>query len=256
MDYQIAVKANGVGTSWSWVKKVISLTKKEYWMFFMFFIIAFVISMILSAVPFLGLLNIPIGAITAGGYAYCAYKVDCGEDVYIEDLFSGFRRRSWDYLKALAVVSVAVVIALIPTFILVGTFFAIGVNSQESFMAVTEQTVGIVLFIVSALDAILLSLLMIVIMFIYSNAMVVIALYDFSVKESLKLSFEACKKNYLAYIFYSFIWIVILAIAALPLGLGLLALIPTTICYSYVVCREVITLEPSVIIKNQEDGQS
>ncbi|EQC44813.1 BPSS1780 family membrane protein [Bacteriovorax sp. Seq25_V] len=253
MDYEEIVVSNSIGKAVDWIKETLSLTKKQYWMFFMFFIIAFVVSMIVGVIPILGILNIPIGAIFAGGYAFCAYKADQGHDVYIEDFFSSFRRRMWDYLKIVLILCGVGLLLIFPLLILGGTFAAIGVSNQETLMAALNQPIGVVLAGLTVIVSLVTALVCMAMLYVYSCSIVIVTLHDLSVKESLLLALSGCKKNFLTYVFHLILWIFIYIIAAIPLGLGLIILIPTVVTGSYVIYKNSFKLPVSVLITSEEE---
>ena len=52
--------------------------------------------------------------------------------------------------------------------------------------------------------------------------------------EALRLSFMGCLKNIIAFLLYTLLMMLVMIVAAIPLGLGLLIAIPAYICSSYI----------------------
>ena len=71
----------------------------------------------------------------------------------------------------------------------------------------------------------------------YWYAPVLIGLHNLTVLEAMKLSFIACLKNMLPFLLYGLIFMVILVVAIIPFGLGLIVAVPvmmTSLYTSYV----------------------
>jgi len=85
---------------------------------------------------------------------------------------------------------------------------------------------------------ILIAMLFIVpILMAYWYAPVLIGLHNLAVLDAMKLSFIACLKNMLPFLLYGLIFMVILVVAIIPFGLGLIVAVPvmmTSLYTSYV----------------------
>jgi uncharacterized membrane protein len=71
----------------------------------------------------------------------------------------------------------------------------------------------------------------------YWYAPVLIGLHNLKAVEAMKLSFVACLKNMLPFLLYGLIFTVILVVAIIPFGLGLIVAIPlmmTSLYTSYI----------------------
>ncbi len=89
----------------------------------------------------------------------------------------------------------------------------------------------------------------------YWFAPILVAFHELAPLDALKLSFRACLHNILPFSVYALISMVLLILAVIPLGLGLLVLIPTMTASLYVSYRDIFNVNaiPKSQLPDDED---
>lgn len=183
-------------------------------------VIMLVIFFVLSMIPFIGQLaaSVLTPVFTAGPLLGCKALSEGGE-LRIDHLFAGFK----DSLTNLVLVGVFYLIGMV---VIMGVAFLIGGGG-----AITGAIMGRGPGVGVAAGGFLLAVL---VMFALSVPLVMaiwfapalVVFHNVAPLEAMKASFGACLKNIAAFLIYGVIAFVLLFIAALPFGLGLLVLLP------------------------------
>jgi len=103
-----------------------------------------------------------------------------------------------------------------------------------------EQADGMLMPIMIAL------LLIMPVLMAYWFAPVLAGLHNLSAVEAMKLSFAACLKNMLPFLLYGLIFMVLLIIAIIPFGLGLVVVVPMMMTSLYSSYSDVFGIEQDV----------
>jgi uncharacterized membrane protein len=199
-------------------------------------LIWFVLIFIISLIPILGALavNVLTPVLIAGLMIGCNEQ-DHGDDFSISYLFSGFANNAGQ--------SVMIgVFYLIFIFLFAFGFAALMFGSIGELASQQENPEAMAMmffspsFIISLLVA---SLLFIPVMMAYLFAPALVVLEDMSAWEAMKMSFMGCLKNFLPFFLYSLAAIVMMIVAAIPFGLGLLIVSPILIAAIYAAYRDI-----------------
>ena len=81
--------------------------------------------------------------------------------------------------------------------------------------------------------------LMMPLLMAYWFAPALVALDDLTAFSAMKLSFFGCMKNVLSFLVYGILGLVLLLIGVIPLGLGLLVVLPVLTASIYVAYRDI-----------------
>lgn len=183
-------------------------------------VIMIVLFVLLSFIPFLGTLgaNLLLPVLIAGMLHMCR-KQAAGETVAIGDLFIGFQRSAGDLVIIGALYMVAIfAIGLIATVVAGG-----GVAGGTS--------VGSVAGLGIALGAAMLAGLLVIVMMVpvimavwFAPALVFFN--GMQPVDAMKASFSACAANWVTFLIYIIILMILGFLALIPFGLGYLVLIP------------------------------
>jgi len=68
-------------------------------------------------------------------------------------------------------------------------------------------------------------------------------LHNLSAVDAMKLSFAACLKNMLPFLLYGLIFMVLLIIAIIPVGLGLVIVVPMMMTSLYTSYTDIFSIE-------------
>lgn len=80
----------------------------------------------------------------------------------------------------------------------------------------------------------------------YWYAPLLSGLHNLSAVEAMKLSFVACLKNMVPFLLYGFIFMVLLIVAIIPFGLGLILVVPVMMTSLYTSYVDVFNINESV----------
>lgn len=189
------------------------------------FILATLLTFIMSIIPFCGILAI-------GNFYKICRKVDQGGKVEAGDIFDF--TDFVVYLKLLVLVFIVVIIMMIPVQITLIPFFIAA--SEEG-----EQINAAVLFSGMWIWFFLYILVMIAFSVSLFFVQPLISLYRVqSVRQAYSLSWKLVKKNFLLIFLFTIIVSIISQLGALACGIGLFFTIPIGICIRYAAYKDVL----------------
>jgi uncharacterized membrane protein len=190
-------------------------------------IIAFVIIMVLSLIPLIGsVATAVIFPFFMAGIAKGAKAIDDGENLELGHMFAGFSEKGGPlaivgvlYFAAFLVIGVLVaILAFVFGGAALATGFA-GAMSGNERAAAGLAAGGLMIMLVIFL---LFFALMVPVIMAFWFAPALVMLNNYEPIPAVKESFGACLKNIVPFLLYGVVAFVILIVAAIPLGLGLL----------------------------------
>lgn len=200
--------------------------------------------LILAVAPVVGsLVGYIVYGVIAAGWLAGAHAVASGEKLELNHMFAGFRNKT----ASLLIVGVVYAAGLLVILLLMGASLAIGLGASGAISAIlsgdssqlaTIAATSIMSFMVALLvGAALLAPLMAALWF----APALVYFHNEPPLTALKVSFFACLKNWLPFLVYGVLLLILLLIAAIPLGLGLLVAGPMTLISGYTSYRDLFT---------------
>ena len=200
--------------------------------------------LVLAFAPVLGsLLGYVVYGVIAAGWLAGANAVAHGEKLELNHLFAGFRNKT----TPLFVLGTVYAAGLLAILLVMAGFLAIGLGASGAIGAIMSgdssqlasiAATSIMTFLVALLVGMaLLAPLMAALWF----APALVYFHNEPPLTALKVSFFACLKNWLPFLVYSILLLVLFVIAAIPLGLGLLVVGPLTFISGYTSYRAVFT---------------
>lgn len=201
----------------------------------------FVITLVITLVPFIGSIAINLlMPVFMGGLILGCQSQAQGGDLTVNHLFAGFSRNTVQlivlgllYMLGFLVIAVIVIVMAITMF----GGMAMLENMQSGDPAVIMENYRIFLLIALIATALYIPLLM---AYWFAPALVILA--DVSPVSALKLSFMGCLVNILPFLLYGIVGLVLFIVAVIPLGLGLLILMPMIIASVYIACCEIYNI--------------
>lgn len=184
-------------------------------------IIGFAIMMVVSFIPVISQLAQLTAAVWTGGLMLGCFAQDRGESLTINHLFAGFSNK----FGPLLAVSVIVVLLSVAALIVAGLFVALSLGLSAVFEN-PEQLFSAGSAITVLLGVLILLALLMPIIALGWFAPPLIVLNDVPVFQAMGMSFQACFKNFVPFLLYGLILLVLFLVAAIPLGLGLLVVMP------------------------------
>jgi uncharacterized membrane protein len=202
-------------------------------MWIVFIIILFGISLVLQFIPFLGgIAQALIMPILSGGVMLGCDSLRRGGALEFDHLFAAFKTHATPLVIVgalyLAAAMVVMIIAIVP---FAG---AVGLGIMTGQGEISPGQLGGLMF------GVLLGLaLLIPVIAAYWFAVPLVTLNNMAPIEAMKLSFFGCIKNWLAFLIYGLIGLVIAFLATLPLALGWLVAAPVFMASIYTGYRDI-----------------
>lgn len=187
-------------------------------------VLAIIIAFVLNLIPFIGrLAYMLIAPAFYGGFLYAARELDRGSDVEIGHLFVGLSDPNLrGGMLSLGGISIAVSVVTMVIMLLSAGNAMLHMEAMAHGAAPMGVSIGALLGILISLTVNLL----VAMAFVYAVPLV---MFDaVNPIDALKSSFEASWRNWLPLLVFGAIYIPLMIVAAIPLGLGLLVLLPVT----------------------------
>lgn len=223
-----SIRSVGIGQGVSWAAEGFKMVFKAPGTWVLVTIGLFVLGMIVSVIgsdSFGSALSMGVTTFVSGLLMRSCQAAERGEDMFKH---VGDTARSTQ-LIVLALFSTAMYFGLLMA------MYSVGITSVMVFFLgdpmLALQSLG-----VGALGLLALYIL-ISMSLMFSPALVV--LDGVAPVEALKLSFMACLKNVLTFLLYMLLALLVMVVAAIPLGLGLLIAIPAYICAAYFAYKDI-----------------
>ena len=225
---------------WAWIARGFWHWKQNPFAWILALVLWMVILVLTGLVPLAGFLVISLlGPVFMAGFAIGADAQEDGEPFSVGHLFAGFSRNFGQlvlvgllYMLGSVLVMVVIGTMMVGAFTALGGIEAMQTDDPEVMMAVMSSP-SFYLAMLSGMA------LMIPLMMAFWFAPSLVALNDLSALSAMKLSFIGCIKNILPFLLYGLIALVLMLIAAIPFGLGLLILSPILIASIYAGYRDI-----------------
>jgi uncharacterized membrane protein len=221
------------GRGWDWIVEAFALFRKQPGIWILTAVVLGVLFIAISMIPLFGVFaSALLFPIFGGGLMLGCKALDQGGALEIEHLFAGFRQKTGD-------------LVLVGAFNLIGwvviTIAVAAVIGGGAFMGVTRGGLpGAGIFTASMLIAPLLAAGLSMPLYMATwFAPALIVLHDVAPGAALKASFFACVRNWIPFLVYSVVLLVLCLVAAIPAGLGFLVLIPVLAASVYTAYRDI-----------------
>ncbi len=197
-------------------------------------VVFFIISFLLAFIPVVGsIVSILIGPVITAGFMYGCQEQDAGGDFAVSHLFAGFTNNVGQLmLVAVFYFIMMIVVGIVMMggmFLLVGGVAALQ-DPETMSMLGGGPIIGFVLMVF---------LLMIPVMMTYIFAPALVMLDDMSALQAMKYSFIGCLKNILPLFIFVLMALVLFFVGSIPLGIGLLIVIPVLTAGVYAAYRDI-----------------
>lgn len=227
-------RAVGAGQGWAWIADGFGLFRKSPGIWIALVVLLLVILLVLAFIPLLGavatflLMPVFIGGLTLGCRA-----LQRGGELELGHLFAGFDKAHAGNLIVLGALAIGGwIIVMLPVVTIVGAGAVVGLMRGD---AAGVAAMGGSLML-AWLVALALSIPIYMALW-FAPALVV--LRRMAPVAAAKESFFGCLKNFVPFLVYSIVFVVLGVLASIPLGLGWLVLGPVTVASVYVAYRDI-----------------
>lgn len=222
------------GHGWDWLVGGMSLFRRApgTWVGMgLSYILILVVTALVPGGSFIASL---FGNVFLAGFVLGASSLESGDGVRIEHLFAAFKGPHFGPLVLLALLYFVGILVVIFAVVLVGVLcFGLSASSYTPGHISPDDVLRILLFVLSIIA------LMIPLAMGIWLAPSLIVLRGLGPVEAFKLSFHACWVNFLPLLVFGLACIPCVLVALLPLGLGLLVLMPVLYIAVYVAYRDI-----------------
>ncbi len=232
----LTIKQVPAANAWAWIVAGFNLFKANPAMWIILLVIYLAIMIPVSLLPVVGsVVSTLLAPVFAAGMMWGCRALVKHQDLEINHLFEGFKHNTSQliavggiYMVSLLFIAVIVVLALDKETV------ELLVNGKT---LSPEQADGMLLPILVAF------MLMMPVMMAYWFAPVLAGLHNLSAADAMKLSFSACLKNLLPFLLYGLIFMLLLILAIIPFGLGLVVVVPMMMTSLYSSYADVFGIE-------------
>lgn len=232
------MEARNVNASngWKWIADGFGLFKENPVIWIALFFIYVLVAMVLSILPLFGpiMLNLLAPVFMAGFMLGCR-AIENGEELEINHLFAGFKVHTSRLITVGGIYLAGIITIVGIVFVATGSAELLSTRIEHPTPAESSQ---ILLALLIALAAI------IPLVMAYWFAPALVVFHDIRPVDAMKLSFQACLRNVVPFLVYGVASMVLMLLAMLPLGLGLLVMIPTLTASLYTSYKDIFNPPP------------
>lgn len=223
-----------------WVSQAWTLFKARPGLWIGMVLAVLLIMMVLSMIPGLNfVLSLGFGVIIAG-FVISAYELDENQNLEFAHLFAGFQRN----LGQLLLLGVLYLAAILVIGIIAAVVFLVfgGISGgMGAWMHADSSAWGAGMIMGLMLGCLVFLALVVPVAMAIWFAPALVALHAMPAIDAMKLSFQACWANIMAFLVYGLVLVGLSILALLTLGLGYLVLLPVIYITYYTSYRDVLT---------------
>jgi uncharacterized membrane protein len=233
-DFLPGGRAVGARRGWDWIAEGWRLFRKQPGNWILLLLVYLACYFVIALVPLFigGIANLVLTPVFAAGIMLGCKALDEGATLEVRHLFAGFKHNT----SNLVVLGVIMLIAWVAILLIVSLIIGGG-----SFFALLRGDVtGLIAAGVTVALAFLVGLALALPLYMaFWFAPILVAIHDLPPVDAMKSSFVACLKNVLPFFVYGIVGMVLAVIAAIPLLLGLIVLVPVLVASIYTSYRDI-----------------
>jgi uncharacterized membrane protein len=231
----LQIKQVPAANAWAWTVQGFDLFKANPAMWIILFVIYLAIMVPISLVPVIGsVVSTLLAPVFAAGLMWGCKALTQQQDLEINHLFAGFKQNT---AQLIAVGGYYMVSLLI-----IAVFVVLSLDKETVDVLMKGQTVSPEQASDMMLPVLIAMLFLVPVLMAYWFAPVLVGLNNLTATEAMKLSFKACLQNVLPFFVYGLIFMLLLIVALIPFGLGLLVVVPVMMTSLYVSYVDVFNL--------------
>ncbi|NQD35937.1 hypothetical protein HPT27_02810 [Permianibacter sp. IMCC34836] len=229
------------GNAANWLGEAWRLFAKSPGIWIANMLILFVLAMMVNFVPILGgLASSVLTPVIIGGLMLGCRELDGGGQLKIEHLFAGFKTHAGPLmllglLVLVAIVAVIIVLTILAMLFLGAGFFSSFSGGESAILNFIGQY-GLKFLLIMLL---LYMALIIPVSMAYWFAPALIVLHGIEPLAAMKQSFKGCLRNFLPFLLYGILLLILMIIGMIPLLLGLLVVVPMMYASMYTAYKDI-----------------
>ena len=240
-DLRLVLPGNSVsaGQGIAWIGQGWKLFARSPVMWIIALVILFIIAVAMALVPIIGSLVFQVlNPVFSAGFIVACRSMERGGEFELEHLFAGFKR-NFGRLATVGVLFLALGLALLMVFAMFFGFSIVAAfltgDPEQAMAAVAASSATLVL------GALVTMALFIPVLMAYWFAPALVVMHDMAPAAAMKASLVGCVRNIIPFLLWGIVMGVIMIVASIPLGLGLLVAVPMMIASSYAAYRDIFT---------------
>lgn len=240
-DYDLEPEKVSPGSGFQWLKEGFWHFKQNPLAWIGAIVVFFIVLMIVAFIPFVGMLLINLfSPVIMAGFILGAHEQYEGGDFRVSHLFAGFSSNVGQLVLVGVIYMLGFLLIGVAFGALIGGIFMTSGMAQgmadpnmdpSALMGLMGPGMMIMMLLAFALSLLLLMA--------YYYAPALVALNELSAVQAMKLSLKACLKNWLAFLVYGLLVMVLFMVAAIPVFLGYLIAIPMLQASIYTSYRDI-----------------
>jgi uncharacterized membrane protein len=219
-----------------WTKAGFQLFRAFPAMWIILFVIYIIIMVPISMIPGIGsIASTLLAPIFAAGLMWGSKAITQGQDLEINHLFAGFKKNTRQLVTVGAIYMLGLMII---------AMFVVMSLDKETVDALTKgQQLNPVQAGALMLPLVIAMLMLVPVLMAYWFAPVLAGLHGLTAVEAMKLSFNASLKNLLPFLLYGLIFLLLLALAIIPFGIGLVIVVPWMMTSLYASYADIFNIQ-------------
>jgi uncharacterized membrane protein len=234
-------QAVSAGDGMTWITDAFSLFARSWVMWVVIGVLLFVGLMVLAFIPVFGsIAQILLMPVIAGGLMLGCKAQEEGQPVELSHMFAAFKTHTAPLMVVgalyFAAIMVVALIAVILAVVTLGGSALMGAFSGDA-GAAGMAILPILLIVLVAIGA------SVPILMAYWFAPPLVVFHNLSAIDAMKMSFFGCLKNVVPFLIYGVVFLVIAVVAMIPLGLGLLVVMPVAFISMYTAYKAIFVAQ-------------
>lgn len=226
------IKSVPLNRGFDWISEGFALFRLNPLIWIVNTVIFLAIFMALAMVPLVGAIaSMLLQPVLIGGLLLGCRGSERGEELRVEHLFDGFKQYSNPLLMVGLLTGLASLAVGVVVFLIVGGALGLSFLGGAADMPTLAVGGAMAGFLLSGLIG---AALFVPITMAVWFAPALIVFDNLPAVEAMQTSFIACWRNLLPFLLYGIVALVLAVVAAIPLGLGMLVLVPVLIASVYV----------------------
>ena len=238
-------RACPAGWGLSWLTKAFMMFKDQFLLWLGIGVVYLVILLIGSYIPVINLVFSIITFVFIGGIIKGCQAQATGGELRFDHLFSAFGTHLMPLVILFLLYIVAIIIVMIPVGIVAAILIGVMGSVSDLFSSGTSYalTGGMIIVLLFISLLVMLAIIPLVMAVWFAPALIVI--HNISPVDAMKMSFKGSLKNIIPFTVFGIVGpIIMILIAVVTVGLGLLVLLPVGMITYYTSYRDVWTDQP------------